>query len=586
MSSYDRLLVHRTAQHWGLDTSTLSQGPDHGSILAVRTVRTGIPQIKLTDLPVTMEEPVIPAQRVPPMAAAAAGGDGAAAAAPKVLVRRRGDRPRGNGNRTPQSPAQHNGFSHHQHSSIEARELEYERTRARIFGGGSENDSNGGGNNPNNPQQGMYAPQHIMPQHQQYMMANHYAMQMQQGQQGQGQGHAYNASGSPRPHPQHSNQHIQHSGGNTINSNSANSNINYAANTNSTKAQLRNRQEDLSDPDFRRGRRNTGPRFDPGFGEDMIMMNGGGPQGMYVRPTYSSEFPTLGGGGGGGGGGYMQHPYAYAAQGNFIPNNGGAAAQGYPVVHPHQHMYAAAAAGGGGGGNGGGVNNNNNRNDAHAAHQMQMQFHQQHQQGYAVAIGPYGPQYIPIQPGDGAGGMIPVMYMTSGGGNSTGGSGMYHPGSPPNSMSAGGGGGGGMHMMPMSPSGAAALHGSGAGFPVMSPKGGGGGGVGPGNWNQYQQQQQYHHQYSHGGGGGTRQQQQGYQQQPRSSNNSSQYRNQQRIGGGGGGNGGSSGSRESTSVSNAPRAESSTGSEKPVHLKNQQSKTSVDQGATSACVEK
>jgi len=51
------------------------------------------------------------------------------------------------------------------------------------------------------------------------------------------------------------------------------------------KAQLRNRQEDMSDPDFRRGR--LGPRFDPGFGEDAP--HGG----MYYHPTYSSEFPTL-----------------------------------------------------------------------------------------------------------------------------------------------------------------------------------------------------------------------------------------------------------------------------------------------------
>ncbi|KAH7624982.1 hypothetical protein Ndes2526B_g00357 [Nannochloris sp. 'desiccata'] len=612
MSSYDRLLVHRTAQHWGLDTSTLSQGPDHGSILAVRTVRTGPPQIKLTDLPVTMEEPVIPVQPVQPMAAGDGDGAGGAVSAPKVLVRR-GDRPRGGTSN--HSPGQHNGFSHqrHQHSavSIEEKEINYEKVRARIFGAGGtgENNSNpavGGGGGLNNVQ-GMYPQQHMMPHHPQMMMANHYhAMQMQQqqqqqhggggggGGQGQGQGHAYNGSGNLRTQNHQQHQLSNQSVGNNASSNArngvktnnaaANNTNTFINNTNSTKAQLRNRQEDLSDPDFRRGRRNTGPRFDPGFGEDMMIMHGGGGgsrqgQGMYVRPTYSTEFPSLGGGGGvgggyhnlhqpspGAGGGYML-PYAYAGQGTL--NNSAAAAgsaQGYPM-HPG-HMYAATAASGGG--NGGAAANNMS-----SANQMQMQMQYQQQQGYAMASGPYG-HYIPIRPGDGTGGMVPVMYMNNdvAGQHGTGtGPVMYHPGSPSNAM----GGVGMQHMMPMSPSAAAAM---------ASPKSGSGGG---GNWNQYQQQhqqQQYHYHGGGGGGGGSsiRQQQHVYQQQRGGANTSQQTRNQQRGGGNGNSNSNSNGGRESTSVAITPRAESSISSEKPPFQQQKQSKQSVEEEVTSAPV--
>jgi hypothetical protein len=65
-----------------------------------------------------------------------------------------------------------------------------------------------------------------------------------------------------------------------------------------TKAQLRNKEADLADPDFRRGRAAHGPRFDPGFGEEQAQQQQGvGP--MYVRATYGSEvsaarLPALG----------------------------------------------------------------------------------------------------------------------------------------------------------------------------------------------------------------------------------------------------------------------------------------------------
>lgn len=46
MSSYERLLAHRVAQHWGLETTIISQGPDQGRILASRSPRTGSPRVR------------------------------------------------------------------------------------------------------------------------------------------------------------------------------------------------------------------------------------------------------------------------------------------------------------------------------------------------------------------------------------------------------------------------------------------------------------------------------------------------------------------------------------------------------------
>lgn len=41
-----RLLAHRTAQHWGLETSTVNHGPEQGRILAIRTPSTRQPPVR------------------------------------------------------------------------------------------------------------------------------------------------------------------------------------------------------------------------------------------------------------------------------------------------------------------------------------------------------------------------------------------------------------------------------------------------------------------------------------------------------------------------------------------------------------
>lgn len=233
MSSYDRLLTHRTAQHWGLDTSTISQGPDQGRIMATRTPKTGPPKLRLADVQISVLDDDDAFRET---------------AAPRLLVRRK------NSDRTPRNHAQHarQHMNKMQQQPIEDREVHYEKTRARIFGdahGSSlQNGTNGnraGFESNQNISQRPEVP--VMP-YPPYGMMPYGVMPMHPGI-------------PPPPSPS------------------------FSSNGPRGKAQLRNRQEDLSDPDFRRGRYAT--RFDPGFGEGLQ-------GGMYSRPSYSTEFPELG----------------------------------------------------------------------------------------------------------------------------------------------------------------------------------------------------------------------------------------------------------------------------------------------------
>ena len=159
-SILQRLLTHRTAQHWGLETSTIAQGEDQGRIVATRTPAAGPPPVKLANLPVVMEEP----------AAAATQGP-----APRVLVRKRNERGgqrhggggHGGGYGGPEGMAPYGGhpggtgYRPGPGQPLEDRELHYELTRARIFGDGGNGSGGGGGGNypaPHHQQQG-----HMMP---------------------------------------------------------------------------------------------------------------------------------------------------------------------------------------------------------------------------------------------------------------------------------------------------------------------------------------------------------------------------------------------------------------------------------------
>lgn len=224
MTTYERLLAHRTAQHWGLATATLNvQGPSQGRIVATRTESTGTPGILLADVEVKIEEEV-------------QNGQYGSGPTPRLLTRKgKHDR----GNRQYPGGYAYPGHGRHRNMHIDEREQDYERARARIFG-----DMPPPGLGYPSPQGGPGMPQMIP-----------YPYQM------------------PMPHQ------------NPTSPRSLNHATYQGLRGHPGKAQMRNRQEDLSDPDFRRGR--TMPRFDPGFGEDV--------QGnMYIQPSYSSEYPELG----------------------------------------------------------------------------------------------------------------------------------------------------------------------------------------------------------------------------------------------------------------------------------------------------
>ena len=561
MSSYDRLLTHRTAQHWGLDTSTINQGPDQGCILAVRTPRTGPPPIKLALLPVTMEEPLIPPQQAPLVGGGGGGGNGVAQ--PKVLVRRRAERPNGSpGGGGGGGGAGQQGFNSRM-PPIEDRELHYERARARIFGEGGDGDDGGddgeeelmgGGANsyPPPPPPQMIIQQQQQQQQQQQMHHQQQQQQQQQQRDNNNNNNNNNNRSSPSPaakfnspqqggvggslpqHPHPPPQQQQHHQQNNNNNNQGGG-----------KAQLRNRQEDLSDPDFRRGRHAgyaNAPRFDPGYGgEDYYApTNTGG--GMYITarpPTYSSEFPELGGGGSGG----RNYPQMMPS----AAGGGGGGGMGHHHHHPlHYAPYAAAypgqppqmMGGGGGGGGGGNSNNNINGNGVHHLQQQQQQHrqmaalhhHQQQQQQQYQQHNLYHPHAVPPPPppGGAAAGAVPPQYAMT---MTPYGYMPHHEASAmmatpsgmvpimyPNVNNNGGGGGGGGEMqhgvavdgIPYLPQ----QHQSGSigGVVVGSPtgmvngggvvnmgvqRGNGGGGGGGAMWQHYQQRPQHQHHHHH-----------------------------------------------------------------------------------------
>ncbi|KAL6782781.1 hypothetical protein ACKKBG_A08105 [Auxenochlorella protothecoides x Auxenochlorella symbiontica] len=281
MSSYERLLAHRVAQHWGLETTIISQGPDQGRILASRSFHTGSPSIKLMDVPVALaESPLYAATSVGPLPQMPSGpGGGAPGATPRVLVRRRPERQTGR-HSVEGSSGSHPGANYLQFNSNEDREAVYAQARARIFA-----DSQGGGGSGGGVQQ-----------------------PPPPTQLGGGGGHP-GAQSSPRGFSGHGHgggAFVPLRGGSLDGYLSPRGSVpsplalapphqppppppsqgQPGAGAYGRKAQLRNKQEDMADPDFRRGR--FSPRFDQGSyaPED--------PNSLYLRPTYSTEFPELG----------------------------------------------------------------------------------------------------------------------------------------------------------------------------------------------------------------------------------------------------------------------------------------------------
>ena len=292
------MLAHRTAQHWGLDTLTAGQGPEQGRIVAMRTERSGPPATRLSNLKVKIEE----ISSVQNYSQNPSG-------APKVLTR----------HKTSNDHHGHRGSHHRKGGSkyaaigvnpessymgFEEREQDYERARARIFG------NNGNDPSIGNMMRSPLSPSSMGPYETTFTHASYGS------RSGNIQRHS-NSSRNARNYPtadggfggsqpnekasSSSNDKADISEDDTSSDKSINNKHARAnresgprpgySHSNRSKAQLRNRQEDLSDPDFRRNRGNN-PNF--GWAEDMYGRYEYS-TGMYLRPTYATEFPHLGG---------------------------------------------------------------------------------------------------------------------------------------------------------------------------------------------------------------------------------------------------------------------------------------------------
>ncbi|KAK2079719.1 hypothetical protein QBZ16_002114 [Prototheca wickerhamii] len=242
MSSYQRLLAHRVAQHWGLDTSIIQQGPDQGRILATRTPRTGPPRLKLVDVPISLAELTSwPTQQ----RYYQSGPQGMGGPTPRVLVRRRPDRgPLRRGGPSDLIPSGHKLHF----SSNEDRELVYARARARIFA------------NSLAAQQGAAA-----------------------GEEAAGQAlHGAAPAAAPPAEVAEPAGAADAAPADAETPRAAAASPQNAAAV--RKAQLRNKQEDLADPDFRGRGKGSSPWYEE-YGDGQ-----GPPQGMYLTPAFSGEY--------------------------------------------------------------------------------------------------------------------------------------------------------------------------------------------------------------------------------------------------------------------------------------------------------
>ncbi|KAL3143822.1 hypothetical protein ABBQ32_003649 [Trebouxia sp. C0010 RCD-2024] len=269
LTGYQRLLCHRVAQYYGLDTSTIDEGEDQGKILARRTAVTAIPGVQLADVKLAADSRDQRRVETPP----------------RVLMKTRAAADRAA--RAAAAAANGEAAGHANSRTVQEREQDYSKARARIFGVQPNSDP------------GM-SPSHSPQMHDNAMRG------MMNGSRPPNVGPL---GGRGRGPPGRVDQ--------------------------GKKAVFRNREQDLQDPDYRRSVYSY-RRFDPGYG-DMSGMQ----QTMYIRPTYSSEFPELPGG--------MAN---HSLQGPFSPGSVPHSPAGPPglvmagpMPHP-EYMHPAMGAGG------------------------------------------------------------------------------------------------------------------------------------------------------------------------------------------------------------------------------------------------
>ncbi|KAK9832459.1 hypothetical protein WJX74_010797 [Apatococcus lobatus] len=226
LSGYQRLLAHRTAQYYGLDTSTVQDGEEQGKVLAVKTEQTKIPLVKLADIKTTDSLSTDDRNENT-----------------RVLIKKKSL------DRTLRLPLPNGDPSRSGNNarSLREREQDYSRMRDRIFGGEG---GPSGSNDKAMHRHGGPAPPQFPPQV---------------------------PTGPVPPGSTFSSPEASHRGGGGGAHGSA-----------SRKAVFRNKEQDLQDPDYRRGIDRFGPRFTPS-GFDTPAAN----RGMYQQSSYNNEFPEL-----------------------------------------------------------------------------------------------------------------------------------------------------------------------------------------------------------------------------------------------------------------------------------------------------
>ncbi|KAI8475032.1 MAG: hypothetical protein J3K34DRAFT_456471 [Monoraphidium minutum] len=315
-SNYQRMLMHKVAQHYKLQTYTTGAAvAGQGQVVAKRTKWTQAPQAKLSTLPYKPRPPS--AGTPPPPPPAPAHG-------PKALMKRPGS---GSSLGRFDGGGPGGGGAGGAAKSHQERVEDYNAARERLLGKGGEPSGRGGGGGGGPEQE---------------------AQQQQQQQQQQGgppphapprQPHANgNGHHAAPPHAQHA--PAPH-GGRGGRGGGGGQNGHNGGGGGGGKAVYRDRERELQDPDYRRGLDRFTPRFDPGHGGGG---GGYGPDGgaLYNVPTYGSEFPTLGGGGGGrynGGGGWGGQPPPPPPGGR---KGGGGGGGGYARMGPGAPVAAAA----------------------------------------------------------------------------------------------------------------------------------------------------------------------------------------------------------------------------------------------------
>ncbi|KAK9803779.1 hypothetical protein WJX73_006072 [Symbiochloris irregularis] len=327
LSSYQRLLAHRVAQHYGLETTTIDAADSNVKVRGMKGPNTRMPQVKLASINSSNQS------RWEPRDPAHANGDGAFRqhhpSNMKLLTSSKSSQrpPSANGTIAAMTPAQRPPDR-----SYKERQQDYERARSRIFPSGPDTPSSApaAANSNSSTSQSAptatttatpiptSAPAPVHASRPRLPNSNPKAPHLH----GPGRDLSSGLSGASPP-------------ANSPGNNSHNSRRGPPVDGGDQKALFRNRDEEMRDPDFQRDHN----RFQPNFAPTYLDHSAQGP-GMYMQRSYNSEFPTLGGSPHQGGGMPIKGPMPPpglppGVQAMAGPHSLGMSFPGMPMLGPH-----------------------------------------------------------------------------------------------------------------------------------------------------------------------------------------------------------------------------------------------------------